>query len=226
MSKVSDAARAAAQAVVEKAIELAPAAWLPGGLPDRLAGKHGLIGASVSRIDGPLKVAGRARFAAEVRLDGMLYASLAYSTIARGRTASLNTSAAEVAPGVALVMTYRNAPRMKPPPLFGSSPDAAGPSDLPVMQDDAIRWNGHPIAVVLAETQEQADHASMLIRIDYDEEDAATAFEKAKASAHSPESILGEPATVEIKDAEASLRAAATIAAQSTSKASFTSPPQ
>jgi xanthine dehydrogenase YagR molybdenum-binding subunit len=112
--------------------------------------KHGLIGKPVSRIDGPLKVQGKARFAAEVSLPGLAYASLLYSTIARGRIATLETVEAEAAPGVALVMTYRNAPRMVPPPLMMSAPKAAGASGLPIMQDAEIRWNGQPVALVLA----------------------------------------------------------------------------
>ena len=154
------AAQAASQAVMSKLVPLAPDSWIPGGVPDPLiAHKHGLIGSSVSRLDGKLKVQGAARFAAEVPLDGMVYAALAYATIPRGRIATLDTSAAEGAAGVVVVMTYRNAPRMKKPAVFGSSPTAAGPSDLPIMQDDTVHWNGQPIAVVLAETQEQADHA-------------------------------------------------------------------
>lgn len=198
----------AAQKVVQTAIGLAPASWLPGGTPDPLAGKHGLIGAPVSRLDGPLKVAGQARFAAEVPLPGLLHASVVFSTIARGRIARLDTAAAEAAPGVALVMTHRNAPRMKAPALFGSTPDAAGPHDLPVMQDDEIHWNGQAVAVVLAETREAADHAATLIVVAYDAAPAVTDFDRAKADAKPPDSILGEPPLIEIGDAEAALAAA------------------
>ncbi len=103
-----------AQAVMKKAIELAPDSWLPGGTPDPLIRhKHGLVGAPVSRLDGPLKVQGKARFAAEFPKEGMVYAALAYSTVPKGRIATLDTSAAEAAPGVVLVMTYRNAPRLE-----------------------------------------------------------------------------------------------------------------
>lgn len=208
MSKIADAAKAAMQAAMQKGVELAPASWLPGGTPDALARKHGLIGAPISRVDGPLKVAGKARFAAEIAFDNLLYAGLAFSTIARGRIASIDTGAAEAAPGVALVMTHRNAPRLKAPALFGSSPDAAGPSNLPIMQDDAIRWNGHPIALVLAETQERADHAKTLIRVQYAQDEAVVSFDKAKAAAHPPQSILGESPEIAIGDAEAAVRGA------------------
>jgi xanthine dehydrogenase YagR molybdenum-binding subunit len=208
MTTIKEKAQAVLQSTMQTAIELAPAAWLPGGKPDPLSGKHGLLGQPLSRLDGPLKVAGRARFAAEVPMPGLLYAAIVHSTIPRGRIASIDTSAAETAPGVALVMTYRNAPRMNAPALFGSGPDAAGPSDLPVMQDDRIRWNGHPIAVVLAETQELADHAKTLVQVSYEAEAAVTSFDAAKADAHPPESILGEPTAMETGDAEAALAAA------------------
>ena len=205
MSIIQDAA----QAAMKLAIGLAPESWLPGGTPDPLMRKHGLIGASVSRTDGPLKVEGKARFAAEVPLDGMVYAALAYSTIARGRIATLDTTQAEAAPGVVLVMTYRNAPRMKAPPQMMSAPKAAAISDLPVMQNAEIRWNGEPVALVLADTQEQADHATSLIRVTYDRHTAITSFEAATALARVPGSILGEPPSLEIGDAEAALAGAA-----------------
>lgn len=51
------------------------------------------------------------------------------------------------ASGVKLVMSWKNAPKLKPAPLFNSSPKAAGPSDLPIMLDNRIHWNGEAIAV-------------------------------------------------------------------------------
>jgi xanthine dehydrogenase YagR molybdenum-binding subunit len=195
--------------VMKTAVRLAPGSWLPGGTPDPLMNKHGLIGKPVSRIDGPLKVQGKARFAAEVPLPGLLYASLLYSTIARGRIATLETAEAEAAPGVALVMTYRNAPGIAPPPLMMSAPKAGGASGLPIMRDAEIRWNGQPVALVLAETQEQADHAVSLIRVTYAGAPAVTSFDTAKAKARTPENILGEPSSIEIGDAEIALKDAA-----------------
>lgn len=201
--------QAATEKAVQTALNLLPERWLPGGTPDPMMHKHGLIGAPVSRIDGPLKVAGQARFAAETVLDGMVYAALVHATIARGRIATLDTDAAEAAPGVVLVMTHRNAPRMNPPKAIMTAPKAAGPSDLPIMQDDAVHWNGQPIALVLADTQERADHAAGLVRATYTPEPAITAFAEAKAAAHPPQSLLGEPPALETGDAEAALAGAA-----------------
>jgi xanthine dehydrogenase YagR molybdenum-binding subunit len=106
-------------------------------------------------------------------------------------------------------MTYRNAPRLQPPPLFMSAAKAAGGDDLPVMQDDRIRWNGEPIAVILAETREQADHAKSLIRVLYETEDALTNFDEAKARGTSPASFMGGPLHNVIGRADEALAAAA-----------------
>jgi len=213
MSIVGDAAEAAkglVQSAMKKAIEVAPDGWMPGGTPDPLIRhQHGHVGRPVSRIDGPLKVQGAARFAAEFAPDGMVFAAVAFSTIAKGRISLLDTKEAEAAAGVVLVMTHRNAPRMKPMPMFGSNGMAAGGDDLPILQDDRIHWNGQPVAVVLADTQEQADHAQSLIRVAYEAEPATTAFETAKAKGTEPAEFQGEPLQLSIGDAEAALAAAA-----------------
>ncbi|MBB5987044.1 xanthine dehydrogenase family protein molybdopterin-binding subunit [Sphingobium lignivorans] len=170
-----------------------PASWLPGGTPDPLIDKRVALGGQQSRVDGPDKVRGAARFAAEVPMEGLLYAAFVHSTIARGKIAELDISAAQAAPGVALVMTYQNAPRMSvPPPIGMTNLKAAGNHTLPIMQDAEIRWNGQVVAVILAETREQADHAATLVRVRYDAMAARTRFEEGKASAYTPESILVE----------------------------------
>ena len=198
-----------AQKAMKKAVELAPDGWLPGGRPDPLIDQHGgIVGTPVSRLDGALKVKGEARFAAEVVLENMAYAALLYSTVPKGRIATLDTSRAEAAPGVVLVMTHKNAPKMKPLPLFLTAPKAGGGDALPIFQDDGVHWNGQPVALVLAETQEQADHAKSLIRVTYLTEAATTSLEAAKAKGLEPGSFQGEPLKVEIGDADAALAAA------------------
>ncbi|NLS17681.1 xanthine dehydrogenase family protein molybdopterin-binding subunit [Rhizobium sp. P40RR-XXII] len=184
-----------------------PRSWQPAVTSDPLLRKHGALGRPISRVDGPLKVQGKARFAAEYPYENICYAALVFSKIARGRVTELNTAAAERAPGVVLVMTYRNAPRMKAPSLMMSSPSAAGASDLPVMQNDEIHWNGQTVAVVLGETQEQADHAASLIVVKYAPLPAVTSFEEAKRKPRQLDTLLGEPPILEIGDAEGALKA-------------------
>jgi len=204
---IVDKVQGAAMAVMETVVEHAPDKLMPGGTPDPLIAAPGIIGQAVSRLDGPQKVSGSATFAAEYTLDGMVFAALAYSTIAKGRIVSLDTAAAQRAPGVVLVMSHLNAPRLKPPPLFMSGPKAASGDSLPVMQDDRVNWNGQPIAIVLAQTQEQADHAQSLIVAHYDAEPAATVFDVAKRDTH-PGTFQGKPLLLEVGDAEAAFEAA------------------
>ena len=194
---------------VKQAVTSAIVTLTPDAPPDRLIGKYGAIGTSLPRIDGPRKVRGQARFAAEVPAAAMTYAALAHSAVARGRIASLETGAAEAAPGVVLVMTYKNAPRLAPPAIFLSDPRAAGASSLPIMQDDTIHWNGEPIAIVLAETQEQAEHAKSLVRATYTAEPASLSFAEAATHSHHPDSVMGEPPMLEVGDAEAALAGSA-----------------
>ncbi len=172
--------------------------------------RYGRVGAQVSRVDGPLKVTGAAHFAAEIALERLTYAALVSSTIARGRIVSIDTAAAADAPGVVLVMTHDNAPPTKAPLTVTKDLDKGGAAivERAVMQDDRVHWNGQPVAVVLAETQEQADHAATLIRVVYAAEPASLDFEAAKAEAKPPENILGEPTAIAVGDAEAALRAA------------------
>lgn len=96
------------------------------------------------------------RFAAEFPMSGMVYAALAFSTIAKGRIATLDTSEEEAAPGVVLVMTHRNAPSVKSPPALTTQELAASGDDLPVMQDDrsGVERDGPRMAVGWVEVVE------------------------------------------------------------------------
>ncbi|MBV9654739.1 MAG: xanthine dehydrogenase family protein molybdopterin-binding subunit, partial [Acetobacteraceae bacterium] len=132
---------------LQSAMKIA-ARFMPDKPTDPLIGATRHIGKALSRVDGRQKVTGRARFAAEVPFDNLTYAALVYSRIARGRIAAIDTTEAARAPGVVLVMTHGNAPRMMAPPVFLSDADAVGGSSLPVMQDDRIHWNGQPVALV------------------------------------------------------------------------------
>jgi xanthine dehydrogenase YagR molybdenum-binding subunit len=161
-----------------------------------------VVGQPLPRVDGTLKVTGKARFAAEIPFPDLTYAALCFSTIARGRVTSIETADAKAAPGVLLVMTHENAPRLAAPPLF---PQGAAASNLPVMQDASVRWNGQPVALVVAKTQEQADYAAALIRVTYRPGKADISFEENRSKAKPPKNVLGEPAKVAIADAETAL---------------------
>jgi xanthine dehydrogenase YagR molybdenum-binding subunit len=125
------------------------------------------IGQPISRIDGRLKVTGAARYTADHALAGTAHAAIVHSTIANGRTVSIDTAAAETAPGVLTVFTQRNMPRMNPTPKPWSHLHPHGQSYLP-LQDDQIHYAGQPIALVVAATLDEAAYAGTLIKVEYE----------------------------------------------------------
>src|SRR5918911_2691997 len=141
------------------------------------------IGEPLNRVDGRLKVTGGARYAAEAPLPNMAYAVLVQSTIGRGRIAEIDTGAAERAPGVLRVLTYRNAPK---PVSNKSSPNQPGEA-YPLLQDDWVHYNGQHIAVVIAETLEQATHAATEVRVRYEEERPIARLEQALDQTYVPQ---------------------------------------
>ncbi|MGI8788929.1 MAG: xanthine dehydrogenase family protein molybdopterin-binding subunit [Pyrinomonadaceae bacterium] len=186
--------------------------FVPDKEPDPLIGeKHGYVGKPFSRVDGQLKVKGEAAFSAEFKVENPAYAALVFSTITKGKITKIETGAAEKSNGVLAVITHENAPKMKKPPIFGAGGESKGSAaiDLPIMQDANIYWNGQPIAVVVAETQDQADFAASCVRVEYETDEAEVSFDALKDEAAPPKNIMGEPAEIEKGDAEKSLNEAA-----------------
>lgn len=174
------------------------------------AGPSPLVGAAVSRIDGPQKVCGTATYSYEHAVRGKAaHGFLVGATIAKGRVVNVDVSRAERAPGVLLVMTHRNAPPQAP---FGP---AVTPNRFerprPCLASDAIQYYGEPVAFVVAETFEQARAAAGLVSVDYD--DAGKGAFDLQASipdAYRPEiASAGRPADSEFGDVEAGWAAAA-----------------
>jgi xanthine dehydrogenase YagR molybdenum-binding subunit len=125
-----------------------------------------VLGGKLPRIDGPLKVSGRAVYTSDVSLAGMLYAVPVRSTIASGRVVSIDASAARKLPGVRAVY-YRG--NLKS--FFRSAP-AQGFSGIieekrPPFEDDVVRYYGQYIAVAVAQTIEQARGAAAAVRVRY-----------------------------------------------------------
>src|SRR3954462_1128610 len=137
-----------------------------------------IIGKPVSRVDGRQKVTGTATYAAEFDIPGQAHGAIVRSTVANGRIASIDSSTAERAPGVIAVVTHRNAPKLpyRPHRAF-VDPDVG--ERLHVLQGDRISHQGQPVALVVAETLEQAVHAASLVRLSYTEEAGATDISRA-----------------------------------------------
>ena len=132
-----------------------------------------IIGQPVSRVDGRQKVTGTATYAAEFDVPNQAYGAIVRSTAASGRLASIDSTAAERAPGVFIVLTYQNAPKLPyRPHKAGVDPDVG--ERLHVLQDERVSHQGQPIALVIAATLEQATHAATLVRVTYEEQTAIT----------------------------------------------------
>ena len=125
-----------------------------------------MIGQPLDRVDGPLKVSGRATYTYEEWGVGQpLYGFIVEATIARGRLVKLDTSRAEMAAGVRLVITHRDAPPQGEPDPHVASPYSRA---LPMLTETEIRYFAQPIALVVADTLEQARDAAMLVDADYE----------------------------------------------------------
>jgi xanthine dehydrogenase YagR molybdenum-binding subunit len=140
-----------------------------------------MIGAPLSRVDGRAKVTGAARYTAEFSIAHLAHAVIVPSTISSGQISDLDAAAAEHASGVIAVMTPRNAPRL---------PGAE--RRITVLQDNNVYFNNQPIALVVAETLEQAQHAAELIKVRYDAKPAKLDFEAGFPSSY-PGEHNGEP---------------------------------
>ena len=169
--------------------------------------KPGAIGQPFSRVDGRLKVTGKATFAAEYKVENVAHGALVFSQIARGKIKNIETSAARNAPGVILVLTHENAPEMKKTPVFGSDSEEMGAasSSILYLNTDEVYFNGQPVAVVVAETLEQAEHAATLVAVEYEEKQAKLILQAEKPDAVLPEHIPGEPSDLKQGDAEGAL---------------------
>jgi xanthine dehydrogenase YagR molybdenum-binding subunit len=164
-------------------------------------------GQPITRRDGPLKVTGRATFAADNLPDGLLYAVAAVSTIARGRVKALDVAAAKAHEGVVEVYTSANSPRLAVDPDHKFHPYAFR---FEALKDDSVRYPGQPIALVLAETLEAATEGVVLLNPRYESEPARTSLDNGER--FSPASAgMGGPSRVAVGDIAAGFAAAVNV---------------
>jgi xanthine dehydrogenase YagR molybdenum-binding subunit len=152
------------------------------------------VGTPVSRVDGHLKATGAARYPADVSLPNLAHAVLVPSTIARGRITRIALGQAATVPGVLTILTHTNAPRLRRNlvPQIGGGRWSLGRGVRP-LQDDRVHFAGQPVALVVAETLEQATDAASRIQVSYAEEAADTDFRSALGEAYPPKPRLGKP---------------------------------
>ncbi|MGI4829726.1 MAG: xanthine dehydrogenase family protein molybdopterin-binding subunit [Janthinobacterium lividum] len=135
----------------------APKAIPPGTLPP-----SAIIGASIPRIDGPLKTTGMARYASDYNFPGLVYAVPVRASVASAKIRSIDSSTAERMPGVLLVLQHGNIM-----PLYRNASGGRNSESRPAFEDESVAYWGQYVAAVVAETFEQAQAAAAAVRVTY-----------------------------------------------------------
>ncbi len=126
-----------------------------------------IIGQPLDRIDGKAKVTGAARYAGDWRAEHPAVGVIVTSTISRGTITKVDVKAAEQAPGVVLVMSNENAPAKAP---FKQEGEDRHARPKPQLAEARVHFHGEPVALVVADTFEQATAAARLVKMSYQTE--------------------------------------------------------
>ncbi|HEP8649051.1 xanthine dehydrogenase family protein molybdopterin-binding subunit [Pseudomonas aeruginosa] len=141
-------------------------------------------GQALDRVDGPAKVTGQARYAAEYPAADLLHGSVVSSDVARGRVRGIDCAAALAVPGVVAVLHHLNRPPMAGDDEPYKDADAAEGEPFRPLFDDRVLYSGQPLALVLARSLELARYAGSLLRIDIEPEPHQTDLLAALDQAH------------------------------------------
>ncbi|PHI20900.1 aldehyde oxidase [Lewinellaceae bacterium SD302] len=133
--------------------------------------KQNSIGQPYRRIEGALKVTGRAKYAAEYQVEDLLYGYVVNSKITKGRIESIDESATRAVDGVVEVFHHDNRSSLPRFDLLYSDMDAPPGSPFRPLYDNKIQFAGQPVAFVVAETFEAARYAASLLTVHYAEEE-------------------------------------------------------
>jgi xanthine dehydrogenase YagR molybdenum-binding subunit len=167
------------------------------------------IGLPLDRVDGRLKVTGKAPYAYEYAAQGStLYGVIVTASLAKGRVAAVNVQDAQHAPGVRLVLTKDNAPPQHP---FGpvDLPDRFARA-MPALNNDDVPYFGFPVALVVADTLEQATAAAAMVRVRYAPVPGSYDLRASGSTAINPARISStDPADSAIGDFDTALTGAA-----------------
>jgi len=166
-----------------------------------------VAGSSVSRKDGALKVTGQARYAADHPLEHVAHAVAICSTVGNGRVSRLDSSAAERAPGFLAIIHHGNVPQLFRP--VNNFESASKPGEIRVVfEDDRVHYAGQYIAVVVAETLQQAQRAAELVTVTYETWPPAIDTDQAMDTLYDHAELFGEKLAATRGDPESALQKA------------------
>ncbi|WP_328378952.1 xanthine dehydrogenase family protein molybdopterin-binding subunit [Streptomyces sp. NBC_01020] len=165
------------------------------------------VGTAHIRVEGRDKVTGAARYAGEIPFAELAHGWLVLSTVARGRIRSMETADVLAMPGVLAVLHHGNAPRVDSDyvGLLGGPPDPT----CALFQQDRVPFMGWPVALVVAETSEQAREAAEALVVEYDVEPHDVGFTADRPDAYPVDGHM--PAVTAKGDLEAELAASAVV---------------
>src|ERR1700683_4493589 len=143
------------------------------------------IGQAVTRSDGKLKVAGGARYAVDHPVENVAYGFGVPSTIGNGRSAEIDSTEAERMPGVLAVLHHGNTEKLFRPANAFEESSRAGES-RPPFEDDTVYYYGQFVALVVAETLEQAQAAGANVKIQYEAKPPLVYLNEAPAPSDPP----------------------------------------
>jgi xanthine dehydrogenase YagR molybdenum-binding subunit len=126
-----------------------------------------IIGAGPSRVDGPAKLTGAARYAADHHPENLAYAYGVYSHIANGTVVDLDLTAAKRCPGVIEIFHHDNFPKLHRSPASFAEENVVDEIRLP-FEDNTVYYAGQFVALVVADTFEHARAAAYQVKVDYD----------------------------------------------------------
>lgn len=139
--------------------------------------KTNYIGKPTTRVDGPLKVTGTAKYAAEHAADGLTYGYVVSSAIANGTIKKMDVKEALNLKGVIQVFTHENVPTLAWFDKSYKDEDSVSGSPFRPLHEAKIRYSMQPIALVVADTFELARYAASLIKVEYEVDDHTTDLE-------------------------------------------------
>jgi xanthine dehydrogenase YagR molybdenum-binding subunit len=142
-----------------------------------------IIGQPIDRVDGKAKVTGAARYAGDRRAEHPAYGVIVTSTIGRGTITKVDIKEVQQAPGVVLVMSHENAPAQAP---FKQEGEDRHGRPKPQLAEARIHFHGEPVALVVADTLEQATAAARLVKVTYQTEVGLYDLESNRKLAYPP----------------------------------------
>ncbi|UKT62257.1 xanthine dehydrogenase family protein molybdopterin-binding subunit [Pedobacter mucosus] len=145
-----------------------------------------LIGQPISRLEGHLKVTGTAKYAGEYNVPDLLYGYVVNSTITKGKIIKIDTASVKQIPGIVEIFTHENRPSLAWFDMQYSDMDAPPGSPFRPLHKPDVKYNGQPIALIVAETFELARYAASILSIEYEEENFDTDLHKNLDNARPP----------------------------------------